>query len=239
MLDTQSTQPIHVTDGLAATQDIPEQRTLPCLTVVHHPDSRIIGKRLVFRPQTRIEFGRGDGLLGAGALDDVRISRRHCEVVVERSRLVVRDLDSLNGTFVNDTRTGEKALAIGDLLCVGPVLLMHHNAAGRRTPHPTLIGGSAAVGRVIRSMESVAPYQTTVLILGESGTGKELVARAIHEASRRPGPLLMVNSGGMPDGLLHSELFGHVRGAFSGANKERQGLIDAASAGTLFLDEVG
>ncbi len=242
MLDTTSTQPIPRGGSLGSTtQDIPRGlTTLPCLTVVHHPDPQIIGKSLMVRPGGRLTIGRGDELLGAGALDDVRISRNHCQVTLEATTLMVRDMDSLNGTFVNDRRTLERPLDEGDLLSVGPVLFLRHDTvpAGPRK-HPYLVGGSPTLQRVIESIRAVAPYRTTALILGESGTGKELVARSIHDQSGRKGPLLMVNCGGMPDGLLHSELFGHAKGAFSGANTERQGLIEAANSGTLFLDEVG
>jgi transcriptional regulator with GAF, ATPase, and Fis domain len=93
---------------------------------------------------------------------------------------------------------------------------------------------------VFRVIESVAPTDATVLVLGESGTGKELIARAIHARSHRQGqPFVAINSSSLPDTLLESELFGHVRGAFSGATGNRVGLFQEASGGTLFLDEVG
>jgi two-component system response regulator HydG len=103
-----------------------------------------------------------------------------------------------------------------------------------------IVGESMPMRQVFRLIESVAPTDATVLVLGESGTGKELIARALHERSRRRGhPFVAINSSSLTDTLLESELFGHVRGAFSGATSNRVGLFQEASGGTLFLDEVG
>ncbi len=93
---------------------------------------------------------------------------------------------------------------------------------------------------VLRIAEAVAPTESTVLILGESGTGKEVVARYIHELSQRTqGPFLSINCGALPEGLLESELFGHVKGSFTGAHRDKSGLFTAAAGGTFFLDEIG
>ena len=103
-----------------------------------------------------------------------------------------------------------------------------------------IIGRSPAMLDVFRMVEMVCRTNSTVLLSGESGTGKELVAHAIHELSlRRSRPFVAVNCGAMPEALLESELFGHVRGAFTGADKDKKGLIEAAEGGTVFLDEIG
>jgi transcriptional regulator with GAF, ATPase, and Fis domain len=103
-----------------------------------------------------------------------------------------------------------------------------------------LVGESPALRKVQQQIDLVAPTQATVLITGESGTGKELVARAIHERSpRRGGPLITVNCGAIPEALFESEFFGHARGAFTGAQRDKPGRFELASGGTLFLDEIG
>jgi sigma-54 specific flagellar transcriptional regulator A len=103
-----------------------------------------------------------------------------------------------------------------------------------------LIGDSAAMNRVRQMIRQVAPHDTTVLLRGESGTGKEMAARTIHEASnRRNGPFVAINCGAIPAELLESELFGHEKGAFTGAIATRKGRFELAEGGTLFLDEIG
>jgi two-component system response regulator AtoC len=103
-----------------------------------------------------------------------------------------------------------------------------------------MVGKSQAIKRIFALAVKVARYNTTVLITGESGTGKELVARGIHFASPRRGqPLVPVNCGSIPETLLESELFGHVRGAFTGADRNHKGLFEEAEGGTIFLDEIG
>ena len=103
-----------------------------------------------------------------------------------------------------------------------------------------IVGESAAVRAMLRDIRKVAAVETTVLLMGETGTGKELVARAIHDASPRQGrPLVKMNCGAIPQGLVESELFGHERGAFTGALQRRIGRFEMANKGTLFMDEVG
>ncbi len=110
--------------------------------------------------------------------------------------------------------------------------------ARERAGGGSLLGGSAAIKRVLDLVDRVAPTDSTVLVEGESGTGKELVARAIHEKSGRAGrSFIPVNCGAFPEGLLESELFGHIKGAFTGAASNRKGLFEEADRGTIFLDE--
>src|SRR5690606_26509486 len=103
-----------------------------------------------------------------------------------------------------------------------------------------MVGASAAMQRLFRLIRKVAKVDAPVLIQGESGTGKELAARALHERSERAsGPFVAVNCGALPATLVQSELFGHERGAFTGANQRKIGRIEAAAGGTIFLDEIG
>ena len=104
----------------------------------------------------------------------------------------------------------------------------------------SMIGKSKAMQAVFQLAEKVAVYDSTVLITGESGTGKELIARGIHfQGDRSKGPLVPVNCGGIPENLLETELFGHKKGAFTGADRDKKGLFEEAQAGTIFLDEIG
>src|SRR5262245_57022611 len=110
----------------------------------------------------------------------------------------------------------------------------------RRTTCPEIVGHSAALRRVLKDIETVAPVDSTVLIHGETGTGKELVARALHRGSRRvSNPFVRFSCAAMPPDLLQSELFGHERGAFTGALSRRIGRFELAHRGTVFLDEIG
>jgi DNA-binding NtrC family response regulator len=116
---------------------------------------------------------------------------------------------------------------------------LRQQAAGR-SRFGDLVGASAPMQQHYRRIEQVAPTESTVLVLGESGTGKEITAREIHRRSRRSeGPFLAVNCGALPANLLESELFGHVKGSFTGATADKVGFFQAADGGTLFLDEIG
>lgn len=123
-------------------------------------------------------------------------------------------------------------------------LTQQYHALKRRLEHiegtPKLIGRSQGMERVRTLIAKVAPTQSTVLILGETGTGKELVARAVHDQSPRASePFVAINCGALPESLIESELFGHRKGAFTGADEHRVGLFEVANGGTIFLDEIG
>ncbi len=111
---------------------------------------------------------------------------------------------------------------------------------GQRFSFQSLIGTSPAMSKLIALLERVAPSQVNVLITGESGTGKELVAKALHlNSDRKKHPFVPINCGAIPENLLESELFGHEKGAFTGADRRKEGLFESADNGTLFLDEIG
>jgi DNA-binding NtrC family response regulator len=129
----------------------------------------------------------------------------------------------------------------GDIVRVGSTLLLVQRIDERRgrSRHPTLWGVSPRIVDVVEQIERVAARETTVLLHGETGTGKELAARALHDASGRRGRFCAVNCAGISDHLIESELFGHEKGAFSGATTRHVGLAESADGGTLFLDEIG
>ncbi len=212
------------------------------LGIVHHPDPEYIGRRVPLPRGTKLELGREAGCFGPQVLHDGRISRRHAVVQTsEQGEVEIIDRKSRNGTFVNGNRVRQLQLGEGDVVGLGSILLLLHQAPAffKEPRHETLIGVSWPISKVVEEIAKVAPYPTCVLVLGETGTGKELVAREIHRASGRTGPMHSVNCGGVSDNLLQSELFGHVRGAYSGADRERAGIIEAADGGTVFLDEIG
>src|SRR5512134_4013851 len=119
----------------------------------------------------------------------------------------------------------------------GPAAQIERNASPGNLG---IIGDSVEIQKIVEVIRQVAPTDITVLITGESGTGKEVVAKAIHAAgSRNRKPLVTVNCGAIPEGIIESELFGHERGSFTGASEQRKGYFEMADGGTIFLDEIG
>jgi two-component system, NtrC family, response regulator GlrR len=180
-------------------------------------------------------------------LHDPTVSRFHCEIVIEGDRLVVRDLDSRNGTVVDGVTIGAAFPNRASTLTLGHSQL-RLDFGEDRAPIPLsknerfglLLGRSVAMRAIFALLERAAESDATVLLTGETGTGKELAAESIHhEGARREGPFVVVDCGSIPSELLESELFGHERGAFTGATQARQGAFEEASGGTIFLDEVG
>jgi transcriptional regulator with GAF, ATPase, and Fis domain len=181
------------------------------------------------------------------ALRDPTVSRHHLTVRVEGERIRVIDAGSTNGTLLDglairdafarpDSRiqAGTTTLRLGMLPDVVEVPVSSRDRFGG------LLGSSSAMRRVFAILERVAPTDTTLLVEGETGTGKELVAEGLHEESQRSaGPFIVFDCSAVSPSLIESELFGHVKGAFTGAISDRAGAFEAADGGTLFLDEVG
>jgi len=214
--------------------------SFPTITVAFHPHAEHVGARRVLARET-VTLGRASEALGEGVCADELLSRRHVELECNGTQVVLRDLGSRNGTFVNGKRVVNASLAPGDIVGIGGLLLLHHRSPlmYKSRSLPELVGRSAALARVLEQVDAVATHPVSVLITGESGVGKEIVARAIHDKSGRRGKFVAVNCGAVSDSVLQSEMFGHVKGAFSGAAAVRAGLVETAAGGTLFLDEIG
>jgi DNA-binding NtrC family response regulator len=194
-------------------------------------------------PPQGLILGRISLTFSGQPLVDPRMSRRHAEIGRDGERWVIRDLGSRNSTRVNGRPvTDVQPLTSGDLIRLGDTLLffsIRTHGARSTLADPDLVARSPGMDLVCEAIEAVATRDTTVLITGETGVGKDVVAGAIHRRSRRKGPFVPVNCAGLSEGVLESELFGHMRGAFTGAVANREGLFRAADGGTLFLDEIG
>jgi transcriptional regulator with GAF, ATPase, and Fis domain len=216
------------------------------LAVASGPDA---GKRVHLardeRPSTVAHVGVAPG--NDLVLTDPTVSRMHCEVQVAESGVRILDAGSTNGTLVDGVRVRDADLRHDSLVGIGQttirVIIGPERLAVELSPRDRfgeLLGASKAMRKLFAVLERVAPTDATLLIQGETGTGKELVARSVHEASKRAdGAFVTVDCGAIAETLIESELFGHVKGAFSGASADREGLIAMADGGTLFLDEVG
>jgi transcriptional regulator with GAF, ATPase, and Fis domain len=198
------------------------------------------------------EFERPRCTIGRSSVCDLVLTDRaasatHCELEAVESGWLLRDLGSTNGCYVGDVRIREAILPLGARVRVGTSTLQIE--AGRGSVEiplsaadrfHDLVGRSVPMRQVFAQLEKVAPLDVTVLVHGETGTGKELVARALHRASKRAtGPLVVQDCSALPRDLVESVLFGHERGAFTGATERRAGSFEQAHGGTLFLDEVG
>jgi len=180
-------------------------------------------------------------------LTDTTVSRLHAEIVRGREGTILRDLGSTNGTFVGPVRVREVYLAPDTRFRVGKTDLVYSPADEIIDVVPSesdrfegLVGRGIAMREVFGILERVAPTDLTVLVTGETGTGKELVSRAIHNrSSRKTKPFVVFDCGAAPETLVESELFGHERGAFTGAIAGREGLFEVADSGTIFIDEIG
>lgn len=180
-------------------------------------------------------------------LPDDTVSRHHCELERRPTGILVRDLGSTNHTRVGGTTVREATIEPGASLTVGDVDLILRTEPNRATILPSelphfgdVLGPSLSMRTIFGMLERIAPTDAAVLIEGETGTGKDVIARAIHAQSpRRDQPFVVVDCGAVSYNLIESELFGHERGAFTGAVAMRQGAFEVAARGTVFLDEVG
>jgi two-component system, NtrC family, response regulator GlrR len=178
---------------------------------------------------------------------DPAVSRHHCVIITRPSGFLIRDLGSTNGTVVNGMRIESGYLNRDAELRVG-ITHLKFSASKETVRHPLsaersfseLMGTGLAMRRLFALLPRVAASDAAVLIQGETGTGKSLLARAIHGSSpRADGPIVVVNSASIPPTLIEAELFGHERGAFTGAEARRAGAFEQARGGTLVLEEIG
>ena len=202
------------------------------------------GESIAIRQQT-ITLGSGSG--SDVVLSDPTVSRRHLAVEPGEEGVLVRDLGSTNGSFVQGSRFQELTLGFGAEVTIGHTVLKYLPEEEAIDPLPadeeafgSLVGRDPKLRKLFRLLGDVAASDATVLLEGETGTGKELLAEEIHRHSaRREGPFVVFDCGAVPSELIESALFGHVRGAFTGAISDRKGAFTEADGGTLFLDEIG
>ncbi|MDO8527964.1 MAG: sigma 54-interacting transcriptional regulator [Deltaproteobacteria bacterium] len=180
-------------------------------------------------------------------LADKTVSRNHLEIEYTSDSFLLKDMGSTNGTYLNGSKVKEAYLAPGDTIKIGSTLLEFVAFDEKISIEPStkeifggMVGKSRKMRQIFAILEKIAPSHAGVIIEGETGTGKDLVAKAIHEHStRRPQPFLVFDCSGVAPNLIESELFGHEKGAFTGAIRSRPGAFEAAKGGTVFLDEIG
>ncbi|MFT3772400.1 MAG: sigma 54-interacting transcriptional regulator [Minicystis sp.] len=185
-------------------------------------------------------------------VEDRRLSSSHARIARVLRRWALEDTGSKNGSFVNGAREAHAELADGDVIELGQTLFVFRDTVAGEPSAPAILDASTlrppasglatllpSLARDVDRIASLAPSTIPIVLQGETGTGKEVMARAIHAMSRRTGDFVAVNCGALPRDLVEAELFGHRKGAFSGAAEERPGLVRSADRGTLLLDEIG
>ena len=179
-------------------------------------------------------------------IDNASVSREHAKLRIQGDVVTIEDLGSRNGTRVRGEplRKGEPAeINVNEMFELGAVIIAlkgpHGSGMATKAPSASMPPPSDAMARVYELADLVAPSPVCVLLLGETGVGKTASAERIHKGSGRAGPLVKLNCAAVPEALLEGELFGYEKGAFTGAQTAKPGLIEAASSGTLLLDEIG
>lgn len=219
------------------------------LLVIYSPDPQLDGHARILTGPESIELGRLGAEL-ALAPSDRSLSRAHCLIRGdEAGGYWVQDLGSSNGTWVNRERVQRRELQEADVLRIGDHLLLYQSLKpsevqamlNRETDGLPMVGQSPQLASVRQRVRAVGAHAVPVLIFGETGTGKDVVARALHAAysAGSEKPFVAINCAALVESLAESTLFGHRRGAFSGADADRAGAFRKAHGGTLFLDELG
>jgi DNA-binding NtrC family response regulator len=211
------------------------------IDVLAGPDA---GRSFVL-PSAELRVGSGDRC--DVRLGDDAVSRHHLTLRIDAAGIRVTDVGSRNGTALDGVRVVEAFARPDSLIVIGKSTLRlrlldeeMELPLSTKSRFGALLGTSVAMRRVFSILERVAPTDDTILLEGETGTGKELAAEAIHEESARAsGPFVVLDCSAVTPNLIESEVLGHVRGAFTGALTDREGVFEAASGGTVFLDEIG
>ena len=189
----------------------------------------------------------GRSIINDLVLTDKAVSGTHFEIIVRDDGYRLRDLKSRNGLFIGDLQIREVFLRPGVAFRVGQTLIQFQPTddiveieLSKKDRFDKVIGTSPSMREIFASLEKVSPSDLTVLITGETGTGKELIARGIHNASKRKKkPFVVLDCGSIPRDLIESTLFGHEKGSFTGAVGQHNGCFEQADGGTIFLDEIG
>jgi DNA-binding NtrC family response regulator len=210
------------------------------LRVISGPDA---GREINFcLPSLRIGTASDNDFV----MTDRAVSRHHAEICVTSKGLVIRDLGSTNGTFVGNLRVSEAYLTPGTECVMGySRIAVQHRTEERQISISSqdhldgLVGAHERMRELYGLIRAVAPTPVTVHITGESGSGKELVACTLHELSGRSGPFVVFDASVTDPEMVRNDLFGHVKGAFTGATGSREGAFRQAHTGTLFIDEIG
>ncbi len=206
--------------------------------------------RLVLEPGSErervFELKPGVTVVGSGKDADIRIedphvSRAHVKLVLAAGGIALEDLGSSNGTWVNGVKVKEAHLSVNAVIVLGRTTLRVDLEPERpRVGFGDAVGSSPRMAEVFADLARLAPTDLSVTLLGETGTGKDVLARALHATSARArAPFVVFDCGAVAANLIESELFGHVKGAFTGAVAERKGAFEQAQGGTIFLDEIG
>jgi len=176
------------------------------------------------------------------SLDDPHVSHEHARVTLTTEGVLVEDLDSRNGTVVNDVPVTSLVLHQGAVITVGKteLLLEVGTAIESIGSFHGVIGGSAAMTKLFATLEKLVRSEVSVMLTGETGTGKDVLARAMHKGGPRASkPFSVFDCGAVAANLVESDLFGHTRGAFTGSTEDREGVFERGNGGTVFLDEIG
>lgn len=197
-------------------------------------------------------YGERQTIIGSSERSDLRIqdrfvSEQHCTIFFEQGRYFIRDNISRNGTFVNGVKTREAEIRSGSVIRVGRteiIFRIEHPSTNLEIDNASefcgIVGFSSQMREMFALIKKVSPSDIPILITGETGTGKELVARAIYKNSSRSDQVFIpLNCSSFSRDVLESELFGHVKGSFTGAVNNRKGIFEEATDGTVFLDEIG